>query len=212
MLTRYVFLFLLSSAAILSAQDSLQVIGLPKPDTTGGRPLMQVLKARHSSRAFSEKRIPETTLSNLLWAAFGVNRADGRRTAPSARNWQEIDLYLCTADGVFHFNAQDHNLTRLLTEDVRKQTGTQDFVATAPLNIVYVADMNKVQARSADDASIYLGADCGLIVANVYLFCASEGLATVVRGLVDREALASVLKLKPNQRIVLAQTVGYPKE
>ena len=197
--------------SIASAQESTKRVPLPKPDTTGGKPLMQVLKDRHSTRSFAERELPDQVLSNLLWAAFGVNRPDGRRTAPSGRNWQEIDLYLCTADGLFLYNASDHSLLALSRSDIRANTGVQEFVATAPLNIVYVADGNKISAQLGDDAALYMGADCGVIVQNVYLFCASEGLGTVVRAMVDRTTLGAALKLRPGQRIVLAQTIGYPK-
>ncbi len=154
---------------------------------------------------------PGSVLSNLLWAAFGINRADGRRTAPSARNWQEIDLYLCLTDGVYLYSAADHSLLQLSAEDLRAKTGVQDFVATAPLNIVYVADGAKLKTQSADDAALYMGADCGVIVQNVYLYCASEGLGTVIRAMVDRPSLARAMKLRDNQKIVLSQTVGYPR-
>jgi SagB-type dehydrogenase family enzyme len=202
----------LVSAAALIAQETPRAISLPSPDRTGGKPLMQVLSERQSSREFGEGKLSDQQLSNLLWAAFGVNRPDGRRTAPSARNWQEISLYLCMEDGVYLYDAQKHALQKLLDLDLRKLTGMQPFVEKAPLNIVYVADMTKVGTKPADDASIYLGADCGFIAQNVYLYCASEGLATVVRGLVNREELAPALRLQATQRIILAQTVGLKKE
>ncbi len=205
------FLFILFCFSSAFCQNAGDRIALPAPDKTGGKPLMQALSERHSSRAFSEKPLPAQILSNLCWAGFGINREDGRRTAPSARNWQEFSLYLLMADGVYLYNPQDHALIRLLTEDLRSLSGVQEFVGKAPLNIVYVADTSKVKASAADDASIYLGADCGFIAENVYLYCASEGLAVVVRGLVPRDKLAAALKLEPHQRIVLAQTVGYPQ-
>lgn len=208
---RYLVLFIFVWCSLASAQESAKRISLPKPDTTGGRPLMEVLKDRHSTRSFTERKLSDQVLSNLLWAAFGVNRSDGRRTAPSARNWQEIDLYLCLNDGLYLYNAGDHSLTQLSKEDLRAKAGVQEFVATAPLNIVYVAAGSKMQAQSADDASLYMGADCGVIVQNVYLYCASEGLGTVVRAMVDRPALARAMELRADQKIVLSQTVGYPK-
>jgi SagB-type dehydrogenase family enzyme len=172
---------------------------------------MQALKERKTSRSFSDKKLADQVLSNLLWAAFGVNRSDGRRTAPSARNWQEIDIYVATADGLFLYEARPHSLKELLTDDLRAATGMQDFVGTAPVNLVYVADLDKVGAQPGDDRNLFVGADCGFIAQNVYLYCASEGLSTVARGMVDREKLAKVMKLRPEQRILLAQTVGYPK-
>jgi len=191
------------------AQES--TILLPRPDTTGGKPLMQSLKLRKSSRSFSDRKLPDHVLSNLLWAAYGINRPDGHRTAPSARNWQEIDIYVTTAEGVSLHDPAAHALKRILTGDLRAKTGKQDFVSTAPVNLVYVADLKKTNVSGSDDVVLYTGADCGFIAQNVYLFCASEGLSVVVRGLVDREELAKALHLHPEQRIVLAQTVGYPQ-
>ncbi len=205
-------LLLLLLGATASAQESPLITRLPPPDTTGGKPLMKALSERRSSRDFSDRAIPPQSLSNLLWAAYGVNRPDGHRTAPSARNWQEIDLFLATSDGVYLYDAKTNALKRVMDGDVRKATGVQGFVATAPLNLVYVADMKKVGASSSDDPTLFLGADCGAIVQNVYLCCASEGLVTVVRGMVDRPGLAKVLGLGANQRILLCQTVGFPKE
>lgn len=183
---------------------------LPEPDKTGGKPLMQALAARHSSRSFSDEKLSDDVLSNLLWAAFGVNRPDGRRTAPSAMNWQEIDIYVATADGLYLYDAKAHAVTMVLAEDIRGATGTQSFVKDAPVNLVYVADFSRMGRGSDEDKTIYSAADTGFIGQNVYLFCASEGLSTVVRGLVDKVALAEKMNLRPEQKIVLAQTVGYP--
>lgn len=199
----------LITASCLLAQD-LKPIALPQPQTDGGRPLMQVLKERKSTREFAADKLPAQVLSNLLWAAFGVNRPDGMRTAPSAMNKQEIDIYVATADGLFVYNAQANRLDPVLAQDVRAATGTQSFAATAPLDLVYVADL--VKAGSEPSVDLYTAADAGFISQNVYLYCASEGLATVVRGSVDRVNLAKVMKLHPEQRIILAQTVGYPRK
>lgn len=195
----------------LSAQD-LKPIELPRPDTTGGKPLMEALKNRKSTRSFSTEKLSKQLLSNLLWAAFGINRPDGHRTAPSAMNWQEIDIYVALADGLYVYDAKAQRLNPVLTADVRGATGTQDFVKDAPVNLIYVADLARTGDASADAQNLYTAVDTGVIVQNVYLFCASEGLGTVVRGSVDRAALAGVMKLRPNQRIIVAQTVGYPKK
>jgi len=208
-------LVLCAAAAFLAcslAPAQSSTLRLPPPDTSGGRPLMQAFKHRKTSRSFSERPLPQQVLSNLLWAAFGVNRPDGHRTAPSARNWQEIDVYVATAEGLFRYDASAHALLQLSTEDLRAKAGVQDFVATAPVNLVYVADMKKVNAAAGDDATMYSGADCGFIAENVYLYCASEGLAVVVRAMIDRPGLAKAMRLRPDQRIILSQTVGYPKE
>jgi SagB-type dehydrogenase family enzyme len=202
---------LLVAPAMLVAQG-LKPIELPPPQTDGGKPLMEALKTRHTTREFKPDPLPASVLSNLLWAAFGINRPEsGKRTAPSAMNWQETDIYVFLADGVYVYDAKAHRLNPVLDGDFRASTGTQDFVKDAPLTLVYVADLAKTGNASPDDKDLYTAVDAGLIVQNVYLFCASEGLATVVRGSVDRAALAKVLKLRADQRIIVAQTVGYPK-
>jgi SagB-type dehydrogenase family enzyme len=207
---------LLCACLFVSSCLSAQVAGpivLPKPRMEGGKPLMEALGARKSTRDYSEKELPPQVLSDLLWAAFGINRPDsGKRTAPSARNWQEIDIYVATAAGLFRYDAVNHRLDPVVGQDVRAQTGQQPFVAAAPVNLVYVADYAKMGSAPETVKDFYAAGDTGFISQNVYLFCASEGLATVVRGLVDREALSKKMGLKDNQRITFAQTVGYPEE
>ena len=203
---------LLAGCTLISAQE-LKPIQLPKPQMDGGRPLMQVLKDRKSSRSFSTEKLPPQVLANLLWAAFGVNRpASGQRTAPSAMNRQEIDIYVATAEGLYLCDAKGHTLQPVLAQDIRAETGRQPFVKEAPVNLIYVADYSKMGKVTEDDKALYSAADTGFIGENVYLYCASEGLATVVRGSVDRPALAKTMKLRPDQKIILAQTVGYPKK
>ncbi len=208
---RSILLVLLLCPALSLAQE-LKPISLPAPQTEGGKSLMQALKDRHSTREFSSEKLPLQVLSNLLWAAFGINRPDtGKRTAPSAMNWQEIDVYVATADGLYVYDAKGNKLDPVVAEDVRGATGEQPFVKDAPVGLVYVADFAKTGKSSAEDKSFYSAADAGFIAQNVYLFCASEGLAVVVRGSIDRAALAKVMKLRPDQKILLGQTVGYPK-
>ena len=192
--------------------EGIEAIRLPPPQTEGGMPFMQALKARHSSREFSIRPLPIQVLSNLLWAATGVNRpASAHRTAPSAKNMREISVYVAAADGTYIFEPDAHALRRVSERDIRALTGTQDFVGNAPLNLVYVADLSRMDT-SEEDKHFYSATDTGVIAENVYLFCASAGLATVVRGSVDRKALAAALNLAPHQQVTLAQTVGYPKE
>lgn len=205
-----VLLLTLIVSIAIQAQD-LKPIQLPTAESEGGRPLMQVLKERKTRREFSPEKLPMQVLANLLWAAFGINRPDGGRTAPSAKNWQEIDIYVAMGDGLFLYNAKANRLEPILAKDVRGATGTQSFVAAAPLNLVYVADLSKT-GQSGSETQSFTAADAGFISENVYLFCASEGLATVVRGSVDRATLAKIMKLGPNQKILLAQSVGYPKK
>ncbi|HZV46372.1 MAG TPA: SagB/ThcOx family dehydrogenase [Thermodesulfovibrionales bacterium] len=197
----------------LAFGEELKSIQLPKPQLDIGRPLMQVLKDRSSSRSFSTEKLPVQVLSNLLWAAFGINRPDtGHRTAPSARNWQEIDIYVAMADGLYLYDAKNHMLQPVISGDIRAMAGTQDFVKDAPINLIYVADFSKTGNATKDDKEMYSAADTGFISQNVYLFCSSEGLATVVRGSINREALAKAMKLRPDQKIILAQTIGYTKK
>lgn len=190
------------------ANDSVQ---LPAPQTEGGKPLMQALKDRMTIRAFDDRKLSMQTLSNLLWAAFGVNRPDGRRTAPSAKNWQEIDIYVAMPEGAYLWDYRKNVMQTVQAKDIRALTGTQAYVGTAAVNLVFVADYSRVSGGGADK-DVLVGADTGFISQNVYLFCASEGLATVVRAGIDRNALAGELKLKPEQKIILSQSVGYPKK
>ena len=204
------FLFVCST---LTLAEELKPIQLLKPQIDGGRPLMQVLKDRRSSREFSTEKLPIQVLSNLLWAAFGINRPDsGGRTAPSAVNWQEIDIYAATADGLYLYDAKAHMLKLVLSEDIRAMTGRQPFVKEAPLNLIYVADFSRMGKASNEDKEFYSAANTGFIAQNVYLYCTSEGLATVVRALIDRPTLAKAMRLRADQKITLSQSVGYPKK
>jgi nitroreductase len=196
----------------LAFGQEAKIIQLPAPQKTGGKPLMQALAERQSGREFGTQKLPPQVLSNLLWAAWGVNRPDGRRTAPSARNWQDIDVYVTLPEGLYLYDGKAHALTLVVAEDLRGATGSQPFPAQAALNLVYVSAGAKIPAATAEaDRAMYAGAHTGFISQNVYLFCASEGLATVVRALVDRPALAKRMQLRPEQRITLVQTVGYKK-
>ncbi len=202
---------LLTGFSSSPAQEPKEIM-LPKPQTDGGMPLIQALKARQSSREFSQEKLPLQVLSNLLWAADGVNRPDGKRTAPSAVNWQNIDIYVAMADGLYLYQPSEHALKGILPEDVRAATGRQDFVKDVPVNLIYVADFSKINRGTEEDKNFYSAAHTGFISQNVYLYCASEGLATVVRGLIDRESMAKLMKLRPDQKVMLAQSLGYPKK
>jgi nitroreductase len=202
---------LLLSPSLALAQE-LKAIQLPAPQMDGGRPLMRVLKDRMSSRTFSPEKLPIQMLSNMLWAAFGVNRpASGGRTAPSASNSQDMDIYVALVDGLFVYDAKANVLKPVLPNDIRPLTGRQAFVKDAPVNLIYVSDLSKMLRASPENRDFYAAAHSGFISQNVYLFCASEGLATVVRESIDRPALARAMRLRPDQKITLAQTVGYPK-
>jgi SagB-type dehydrogenase family enzyme len=195
-----------------SPAQVIKSIQLPAPQKDIGKPLMQVLNSRQSTRVFTTKQLPIQEISNLLWAAFGINRTDeGKRTAPSARNWQDIDIYVFLPEGVYIYRAKDNKLEQISNVDLRSMAGVQDFVKTAPLNLVYVSDQSKMGAASDLDKMMYSGADAGFIAQNVYLYCASQDFGVVVRAMVDKKALAEKLNLKQGQVIVLAQTIGYKK-
>lgn len=205
--------FALCALPILVGAQETEMVKLPAPQMTGGRPLLDCLRARQSSRDFAPDRIPPQVLSNLLWAADGINRPDsGKRTAPSAVNWQDIEIFVSTAEGLFLYLPKEHALKRILARDVRGSMGTQDFVENVPVNLIYVSDYSKMARGTDEDKRFYSGAHTGFVSQNVYLFCASEGLATVVRGLIDREAMAATMMLRPEQHITLAQSIGYPQK
>jgi SagB-type dehydrogenase family enzyme len=184
---------------------------LPRPVLSRQISLEQALKSRSSTRTFLTQTLPLETLSVLLWAGFGVNRTSTLgRTAPSAHNWQEIEIFAVLAEGAYRYDPREHRLLLVSAEDLRPHAGTQDFVAAAPLNLVYVADFARMADSHDDERRFLAGADAGCIAQNLYLCCAGMGLATVVRGLIDRRSLAPLLKLRATQRIILAQTVGFP--
>ena len=197
--------------SIVTAVQHSQSIALPPPQTGPAATLMRALKLRRSTREFAPKPLPREMLSTLLWVAFGINRPDSSgRTAPSARNWQEISVYAALADGLFRYDAAGHSLQPVAAGDLRTLTGMQDFVGHAPLNLVYVADFSRMSDAGAEERAFLAAADTGVIAQNVYLFCAAAGLATVVRGLVDRKKLSAAMGLGMHERIMLAQTVGFP--
>jgi SagB-type dehydrogenase family enzyme len=184
---------------------------LPAPRMEGGRPLMQALKERKTTRQFLDKPLPLEVLSDLLWAAFGVNRpSEGKRTAPSAWNHQEIDIYVFTAGGVYLYDARQHLLKVLIPTDGRGWTGDAEFVRQAPVSLVYVADFSRMGKSEPEKKLFYGAVDTGFIGQNVYLYCASEGLGTVIHDSADKPALAAKLGLRSEQQIILGQAVGYP--
>jgi len=207
----------LITLAVLFAQISAfpqepQVIKLPDPQLEKGKPLMQALRDRQSIRSYSPREISLQEMANLLWAANGINRKEsGRRTAPTAQNRQEIEVYVSNKEGLYRYDARQHALLVIHNRDIRALTGTQPYVGTAPVNLVIVADLGKMgdeQQSNLQTANI----DAGFVSQNIYLYCASENMATVVRGSVDREKLAAEMGLAPNLYIVVAQSVGYPAE
>jgi len=219
-----VSLFLFASQTLVLAQDAIK---LPAPQMDGGKPLMQALKLRQSTRGNfgPEEKLSMQTLSNLLWAADGVNRPQGNhRTAPSAVDWQNIDIYVATADGLFLYDAIQHSLKVIVKQDVRAISGLegqasgpmkQDFAKTAPVSLVYVADMAKTKGMKfgGDDVSVgWSFVNAGAIAENVYLYCASEGLACILRAMVDAAKVSEVFKLRPDQKVLLTSTIAQFKK
>lgn len=198
------------AAAAASASSPSRNLSLPAPRRQGGQPVLSALNLRRSTRAYSTRALPLQTLSDLLWAAYGVNRPSGDRTAPYWRHVMVIDVYAAMAEGVWLYEPKEHQLLAYLPSDIRAQTGLQDFVGVAPLNLVYVAHGERMAELKPEERRLYSCVDTGFIGQNVYLFCASEGLATVFRGAVDYAKLAATMKLPAEQFVTFAQTVGYP--
>jgi len=190
--------------------DSATTIPLPPPDKQGGLPLMQAIAKRRSSREFARAELPLSLLSNLLWAAYGSNRPDGGRTAPSALNAQEIDVFVALPMAAYRYEPSAHELRLVAASDLRRVTGYQDFVDEAPLDLVYVADHARMAMVPAGQRVPFAYTAAGAIAQNVYLFAASNELATVIRAWIDREAIANALGLTHDQQVLLSQTVGYP--
>ena len=201
---------ILAASPALAAPDP-EATALPPPRSKGGKPLTEALALRRSTREYADRPLPQQVLSDLLWSAFGINRPSGDRTAPYWRHIMVIDVYAAMADGVWLYEPKRHVLLPHSRADIRAQTGQQDFVGTAPLNLIYVAHGERMQDISPAERRLYASTDTGFIGQNVYLFCASEGLATVFRGAVDYEKLDKTLQLGADQFVTFAQTVGYPR-
>lgn len=190
--------------------QAVTTIALPEPPRTGGLSLTQALAARHSSRQFAPRELALPLLSTLLWAAGGVNRPDGGRTAPSAMNSQEVDLFVALPSGAYRYDAQAHRIDLVAGNDLRRVTGYQDFVDDAPVDLVFVADHTRMPLVPVEKRAAYAYTAAGAMAQNVYLFAAANGLATVLRAWIDREAIADALGLTHDQEVLLSQTVGYP--
>ena len=195
---------------LLCTAMTAQNIILPAPQKEGGKPLMQALNERQTNRDFSNKMLEPQILSNLLWAANGINREEsGKRTAPTARNCQQIDIYAYTADGVYLYLPKTHELQLIVKGDYRGEAGMQPFVKEAPVLLIMVANYDKM--KDMDDAAqqFYGATDCGNVCQNICLFCASEGLHTVTLGSIQRDKIKDLLKF--NGKAILGQPVGYPR-
>jgi nitroreductase len=207
------------ATAIILTTMSLSVfsqdIKLPEPDRKGGVPLMQALNDRHSSREFDSRSLTGQQLSDLLWAAWGINRpGEGKHTAPSSQNKQEISVYAVLSSGLYLYVPETHLLKQVHNRDIRKECGKQDFVAIAPLNLIFVADLAKAGISDPENAGPgslnTSNINTGFMAQNVYLYCASEKLSCVVRGWIETPDLAKAMELAPHQRIIVGQTIGYP--
>ena len=191
--------------------DALSVIDLPSATTTGGLPIMEALSRRRSEREFLPDPLPYQTLSNLMWAAFGINRRKSKsRTAPSAINCQEIDVYVAMPRGAYCYEPHSHSLQLVAAEDLRPATGHQASVGQAPLDLLYIADHTRMKLVPKFRRESYASASAGAIAQNVYLFCASDGLSTVLRAWIPEKVLSSALGLRANQQVLFAQSVGFP--
>ncbi len=204
--------FLVLTALLLAAEPATQAsLDLPAARKTGGMPLMEALAKRSTSRAFDTRELSQQQLSDLLWAAFGINRPDGKRTAPSAMNFQETDIYVLLRQGAYRYEPKGHHLEPVVAEDIRRLGGSQEFVRDAPVTLVFVADLARMGDTPRSEKTTWAAIAVGCISQNVYLHCASEGLVTGVRAFIDRDALGARLGLRPDQVILAAQSVGYPK-
>ena len=201
----------LAAAPGIAVAQAQKPLDLPPPRREGGMPLMTALNRRHSTRDYADRPLSAQALSDLLWAAFGVNRPSGDRTAPYWRHIMVMNVYAAMADGVWLYDPKAHSLQPYLPRDIRAETGLQEFVATAPLNLVYVAHGERMSDVRPEERRLYASVDTGFIGQNVYLYCASEGLGSVFRGAVDYAKLAHALKLPEQQFVTFAQTVGYPR-
>ncbi|MFA6170926.1 MAG: SagB/ThcOx family dehydrogenase [Patescibacteria group bacterium] len=193
----------------------MDAIKLIKPDLKKGLPLMEALNLRRTIRDLKPDELSLEHLSEILWAANGVNREDGKRTAPSACNKQMTEVYAILPDGIYFYDAPAHELKPVAKGDFRKLTAVHEFAFSAPLNLIFAADfdkMEKMPRQEPEENKIsYARVEAGHQSENVHLYCASEGLGAAVRIIIPREELAKVMGLKPNQKIILAQTIGYPK-
>jgi SagB-type dehydrogenase family enzyme len=201
--------FIFSTVAV---SQELQPIKLLPPQTEKGKILMKALEERRSTREYSDRAMSLQDISNVLWAANGINRVkDMKHTAPTAMNWQEIDIYVVLGKGIYRYEPHDSTLHPVAKGDLREQAGTQEYVKTAPLNLIYVADYSKMKNAEEAKRESYASADASFIAENVYLVCAAFDMGCVVRASVDREKLSITMKLRPEQKIVLGQTVGFLK-
>ncbi|HOX86836.1 MAG TPA: SagB/ThcOx family dehydrogenase [bacterium] len=203
-------IFFVLSTFVATTALATTPISLPTPQQRIGMDLMEALQQRQSIRNFSSDSLSYQELSDVLWAAFGINRPEtGKRTAPSAMNRQEIQIYAALASGLYRYDASGHQLIKVSDKDIRSDTGRQDWVAQAPLNLIYVSDFSQLDRGDDTAKKLISSTNAGFIGQNVYLYCAAAGLATVVRGGFDEQMLAKSMQLPEHMKIILTQTVGH---
>lgn len=209
---KFIFLSIALIFSLIAISQELLPIKLLPPQTEKGKSLMKALEGRCTTREYSDRAMSLQDISNVLWAANGINRAkEMKHTAPTAVNWQEIDVYVVLGKGIYLYDPHDSTLYPVVKGDLREQAGTQEYVKTAPLNLIYVADYAKMKSAEEEKKESYASADAAFIAENVYLVCAAFNMGCVVRASVDREKLAVTMKLRAEQKIVLGQTVGFLK-
>lgn len=198
-------------AITIIATGMAQEIKLPAPNTKGGMPLYEALSNRQTNRQFSDKQLDDQQLSDLLWCANGINRKDGKRTAPSARNAQEIDIYVFNEKGVFLYMPEENILKMVLPEDHRAEMSGRGgkMIMSAPVTLLFFANYEKMDGFDEAGCEFYGATDAGYVSQNVYLYCAANKLNTVVMGAIDRPKIMEFLKAKGKP--ILAQPVGYPE-
>ncbi len=205
----FIITILIFISTAIFAQE--EILNLPEPKKEGGKPLMEALNERSSARNFRNQEMPMQKLSDMLWAAFGINRSEsGKRTAPTSRDVRDINIYVTTKDGAFQYMPEEHALKVITKKDVREHMGEQDFVADAAVNIVYVSDFSKYPDDDDDKKLMTASAHCGFIGQNVYLFAASDGLISVFRAMIDKDLIHGKLNLTEDEHVVYSQSVGYP--
>lgn len=207
--------FVLVSLLIIAGMNAqeLSVIKLNAPNKNSGPSIMKVLNDRHSDREFAAEQIKAQDLSDLLWAANGISRPDGKRTAPSAKDARDVDVYVIMAEGAYLYDAQAHQLTPVSKGDHRAAVaGPQDFVKSAPLCIVLATDLSRLGDANAEQTKLMGAVDVGIVCQNINIACAGLGLSTVPRATMDKAALKKALNLKDSQLLLMNNPVGYPKK
>jgi SagB-type dehydrogenase family enzyme len=209
---RSVFVIVALLMVITMQAQELKVIKLNAPGKTKGEAMMRVFSERRSIREYAQKDLTPQDLSDLLWAANGINRPDGKRTAPTAMNVQDVDVYVAMKEGVYLYDAKEHALKPITAGDYRVAVaGSQDFAKEAPVSLLLVTDLSRLGDASSEQVKMMGAVDVGIVCQNINLACAGLGLATVPRATMEQESLRKALKLKDSQLLLINNPVGYPK-